>query len=185
MSFFPRRLPVRTDYQFVLTNHVFYGIMGRGIPFIAQTTTLSIIYYIPLYQTTTSPPRLLSLYKLQAAGCYNLPRSCNMRVCSRTISRLPGGGAPGRQTTTPDYHMRICSRTRSRIAARLHCVSHKQQEDNVYAAGSSRMVVQYNNSSKSYKSSKTWQNFVKFSHKTNLNPQKTLLFSAKYAIIYI
>lgn len=38
--------------------------------------------------------------------------------------------------TTLDYYMRACSRTKDRVAARLRYVSHKQQEDNVYAAAS-------------------------------------------------
>ena len=68
--------------------------------------------------------------------------------------------APGRQTTTqtttPDYHIRVCSRTRRGVAAHLRYVSHKQQEDNAYAAG------RYS-SYKSYKKTlQKLQNLTKF-----------------------
>ena len=101
--------------------------------------------------------------------------------------RLPAA-APGRQTTTqtttPDYYVRACSRTRSRVAACLHCVSHKQQEDNVYAAAKAAE----SNAIQQRQKLQKLQNLTKFCQiltQSNLNLQKTLLFGAKYAIIYI
>lgn len=76
------------------------------------------------YDTAAGTRLPLNLPHAHAAGQYP----------SRLLTRLH----PGRQTTNT-YHPRLlyaraCSRTRDRVAARLRYVSHKQQEDNVYAA---------------------------------------------------
>ena len=81
--------------------------------------------------------------------CQNLTHpqiTIRAHAAVRHPPRLPGGGTRPADYY-PDYHPRLpCTRMQQderRVAARLRHVSHKQQEDNVYAAGRCSSYTSY------------------------------------------